>query len=560
MLVMMSYTPHCLMATMNVSDSELQADGGAGGGGGNSSQNTSQQSETFFTTTENLINYYTALRNVTEKCSRVWPASFPQSVILGEDSARYFVNELNKIVDEEKIENARKVTSFQSIISTKDLDQQRLILVENLTQTEFDLSQVIKLIAFHEHLSMMMNIAYDRASDESSNFMGCSKKVEKSKPHILAWYQKKRIALDEFDRLPQDVEQMPTLSKFKELKQDLENRKNQFLNSAQTREQDVEDLDFKLFGGTGLNFRRNHYSFLRNRSHEIKTDLDKYKTELEKKVQQLTRVIAGLDQGGGVGNGITEGSGTSGTNGSGIRTAGALAKLPGTNSNRRLNTLGSSNSRKYNPIDLSRLGDQAFLLKMDTLRDDYFKSIASADFSKADQLLADLKQNAVRQQALQNKKIQDLNKKLIAEGKKPLDMDSVGATAGAGGAGSNVNSSSAQGPSKVGSAGVGEEKVEAEKLNITSVEAEQVGVASTEAQEQKETSSYDSLLNEMSQNAAGEETSDQQMNDFISKLEESEGTDEEVRSEREGSIFKQVSNRYFFHYPKLIHRAQISNK
>ena len=52
---------------------------------------------------------------MTEKCSG-WPGSrLPRSVVLGEDSARYFVNELNKIVDEEKIENMTALSGVYPI-------------------------------------------------------------------------------------------------------------------------------------------------------------------------------------------------------------------------------------------------------------------------------------------------------------------------------------------------------------------------------------------------------------------------------------------------------------
>lgn len=189
---------------------------------------------------------------------------------------------------------------------------------------------------------------------------------------------------------------------------------------------------------------------------------------------------------------------------------------------------------------------------------DMANAVASGDLSRADIEAGNLATQAGRLDAVKNDMMKKLNDQLVKDGKKPIDINGElnrqvtelnkalnQANPGSG----NYSLADVTG----GEAGVSETSASKNLSDVTTA-GTTAEIALPAAEEGPDLSG----IGEGSSEATTETYPDGNVASLDESLNQFESTESDISNERDVSIFKQVSNRYFLNYTKIFQRKEIN--
>lgn len=192
---------------------------------------------------------------------------------------------------------------------------------------------------------------------------------------------------------------------------------------------------------------------------------------------------------------------------------------------------------------------------------EFAQAMIDGDYQKAELLSGDMEAAAVRASTIKDAMMKKLNENLVAQGKKPLDIEAETKKQlklmNAEYAKHGIDSSNIAASSLGDSAKIGAAEVTNAKAPEGTEEIKPVAVSDAAPVQGIDLSGIDA-------SAATDNTMDENMyrgEDVTASLSEGleqvEGNGEEINRDRDVSIFKQVSNRYKLNYTRLFERKKV---
>lgn len=306
---------------------------------------------------------------------------------------------------------------------------------------------------------------------------------------------------------------------------------------------------------------------------KIMMELGEAEKKAKERIATLQNVLNGMS---GEDNALAEGSSQNSeknTTNPGLTKSGsqnsAVTKLPESKLPKTcLGSDGSVSSDACNKtMKLNRVTfDPTF--RLDTLQasantaTDFAQAMIDGDYAKAELMSADMDAAAARAASIKDSMMKKLNTSLVAQGKKPLDIDAeakkqlqqMNAEYAKHGVDSgNIASAFLGDGSKVGSAEVTAarpvEEVEVKPAAVSDAAPVQgIDLSGVDTSADDVDSSGETYLHDEDKTASLSES-----------LEHLNSTGDEINKDRDVSIFKQVSNRYFLNYTKLFNRKKLES-
>lgn len=192
---------------------------------------------------------------------------------------------------------------------------------------------------------------------------------------------------------------------------------------------------------------------------------------------------------------------------------------------------------------------------------EFAQAMVDGDYQKAELLSGDMEAAAVRATTIKDAMIKKLNENLVAQGKKPLDIEAETKKQlklmNAEYAKHGIDSSNIAASSLGDSAKIGAAEVTNAKAPEGAEEIKPVAVSDAAPVQGIDLSGIDASVssnNTMDENMySGEDVTAS----LSEGLEQVEGSGEEINKDRDVSIFKQVSNRYKLNYTRLFERKKV---